>query len=76
MAARFSLGEVQNSFQVGDAHLSIIIYEIKNAETGSIGTGQKYLGTRIEIKMFQSHVNRSKITKSPFGRQFYYWYGR
>ena len=51
MTGCLCLGKVKNSLQVADAHFTVDHDEIKDAKTGRIGTGQKNLGSQVNIEM-------------------------
>lgn len=48
----FCLRELQNIFEVSDAHFTVGHDQVQNSQSGSIATRQKNLGSRVDVKMF------------------------
>ena len=51
MTGCFCLGKVKNPFKIADAHFTVDHYKIKDAKTRRIGTGQKNLGSQVNIEV-------------------------
>ncbi len=51
VSRRFGLREIEDVFQVADAHLSVGEDEVEDAEAGGVGAGEKYLRPGFNIEM-------------------------
>lgn len=52
MARCFCLGEIEDAFEVGDAHLAVGHNEVEDAQAGGVGAGEEDLGAQVDVKMF------------------------
>lgn len=63
VTGRFGLCEVQDLFQIGNAHFAVLENQVQNSQPRFVGTCLENLGAERQIEIFEPHINFRFRTK-------------